>query len=70
MIQFFVDVSFVALLYFQLHIRLLETSQENISALLLGLEYLINISYVDDTEVFKVCSGLHLPYVLFTRHLF
>ncbi|QCD91785.1 exportin-1 [Vigna unguiculata] len=28
---------------------------KNISALLLGLEYLINISYVDDTEVFKVC---------------
>ncbi|KAL0340898.1 UNVERIFIED_CONTAM: protein EXPORTIN 1A [Sesamum radiatum] len=37
------------------HIRVLESSQENISALLLGLEYLINISYVDDTEVFKVC---------------
>uniref|UniRef100_A0A6N2MYU8 Exportin-1 C-terminal domain-containing protein n=1 Tax=Salix viminalis TaxID=40686 RepID=A0A6N2MYU8_SALVM len=28
---------------------------DNISALLMGLEYLINISYVDDTEVFKVC---------------
>jgi hypothetical protein len=38
----------------QVHIRILETTQENISALLLGLEYLINISYVDDTEVFKV----------------
>lgn len=38
----------------QSHIRVLESSQENISALLLGLEYLINISYVDDTEVFKV----------------
>ncbi|KAK6926156.1 Chromosome region maintenance repeat [Dillenia turbinata] len=37
------------------HIRVLETAQENISALLAGLEYLINISYVDDTEVFKVC---------------
>ncbi|KAI8012937.1 Protein EXPORTIN 1A [Camellia lanceoleosa] len=35
--------------------EVLESSQENISALLLGLEYLINISYVDDTEVFKVC---------------
>ncbi|GFZ15975.1 exportin 1A [Actinidia rufa] len=33
----------------------LESSPENISALVLGLEYLINISYVDDTEVFKVC---------------
>ncbi|KAG5559021.1 hypothetical protein RHGRI_008818 [Rhododendron griersonianum] len=39
----------------QSHIRVLESSSENISALLLGLEYLINISYVDDTEVFKVC---------------
>ncbi|KAK4482057.1 hypothetical protein RD792_011592, partial [Penstemon davidsonii] len=37
------------------HIRVLESSQENINALLMGLEYLINISYVDDTEVFKVC---------------
>lgn len=42
------------LLCMQSHIRVLETSQENINALLLGLEYLINISYVDDTEVFKV----------------
>ncbi|KAL0358804.1 UNVERIFIED_CONTAM: protein EXPORTIN 1A [Sesamum angustifolium] len=41
--------------FFKSHIRVLESSQENISALLLGLEYLINISYVDDTEVFKVC---------------
>ncbi|XP_022744977.1 protein EXPORTIN 1A-like isoform X7 [Durio zibethinus] len=39
----------------QFHIRVLETAQENISMLLMGLEYLINISYVDDTEVFKVC---------------
>ncbi|XAR71542.1 hypothetical protein NMG60_11017873 [Bertholletia excelsa] len=41
--------------FYKSHIRVLESSQENISALLLGLEYLINISYVDDTEVFKVC---------------
>ncbi|XP_051137997.1 protein EXPORTIN 1A isoform X2 [Andrographis paniculata] len=41
--------------FFKSHIRVLECSQENISALLGGLEYLINISYVDDTEVFKVC---------------
>nr|QEL13144.1 XPO1a [Nicotiana benthamiana] len=41
--------------FFKSHIRVLETSQENVNALLLGLEYLINISYVDDTEVFKVC---------------
>uniref|UniRef100_A0A6N2M7Y3 Exportin-1 C-terminal domain-containing protein n=1 Tax=Salix viminalis TaxID=40686 RepID=A0A6N2M7Y3_SALVM len=39
----------------QSHIRVLESTQDNISALLMGLEYLINISYVDDTEVFKVC---------------
>ncbi|GLT29273.1 hypothetical protein SLA2020_041500 [Shorea laevis] len=41
--------------FYKFHIRVLETLQENISALLMGLEYLINISYVDDTEVFKVC---------------
>nr|KAJ0185136.1 hypothetical protein LSAT_V11C900476370 [Lactuca sativa] len=39
----------------QFHIRVLESTQENINSLLMGLEYLINISYVDDTEVFKVC---------------
>lgn len=38
----------------QSHIRVLETTPENRSALLMGLEYLIGISYVDDTEVFKV----------------
>ena len=38
----------------QCHIRVLEATQENITALLAGLEYLIDISYVDDTEVFKV----------------
>ncbi|XVE90472.1 hypothetical protein DITRI_Ditri20bG0080600 [Diplodiscus trichospermus] len=41
--------------FYKFHIRVLETTQETISALLTGLEYLINISYVDDTEVFKVC---------------
>ncbi|XP_048325788.1 protein EXPORTIN 1A isoform X1 [Ziziphus jujuba] len=41
--------------FYKSHIRVLETTQENTTALLLGLEYLINISYVDDTEVFKVC---------------
>lgn len=45
----------ILLFLIQSHIRVLESSQENISALLLGLEYLIGISYVDDTEVFKVC---------------
>ncbi|XP_078432688.1 protein EXPORTIN 1A-like isoform X2 [Wolffia australiana] len=41
--------------FFKSHIRVLETTPENRAALLLGLEYLIGISYVDDTEVFKVC---------------
>ncbi|XP_057800622.1 protein EXPORTIN 1A [Salvia miltiorrhiza] len=41
--------------FYKAHIRVLESSQENINLLLVGLEYLINISYVDDTEVFKVC---------------
>lgn len=41
--------------FFKAHIRVLEASQESIASLLMGLEYLINISYVDDTEVFKVC---------------
>ncbi|KAK1399358.1 Importin N-terminal domain-containing protein [Heracleum sosnowskyi] len=41
--------------FYKFHIRILETSQENIAALIVGLEYLIDISYVDDTEVFKVC---------------
>ena len=38
----------------QNHMRILEITPENRAALLLGLEYLIGISYVDDTEVFKV----------------
>ncbi|KAI4324875.1 hypothetical protein MLD38_030321 [Melastoma candidum] len=41
--------------FYKYHIRVLESSQENITSLLLGLDYLISISYVDDTEVFKVC---------------
>ncbi|KAM7463572.1 hypothetical protein LguiA_031693 [Lonicera macranthoides] len=41
--------------FYKSHIRVLESSQENISGLLMGLDYLTNISYVDDTEVFKVC---------------
>ena len=38
----------------QSHIRILETMPENWATLLMGLQYLINISYVDDTEIFKV----------------
>ncbi|KAK3447447.1 hypothetical protein EUGRSUZ_A02966 [Eucalyptus grandis] len=41
--------------FYKVHIRILESTQDNMASLLLGLEYLINISYVDDTEVFKVC---------------
>ncbi|KAG6576869.1 Protein EXPORTIN 1A, partial [Cucurbita argyrosperma subsp. sororia] len=41
--------------FYKSHIRVLESTQESVSALLMGLEYLINISYVDDNEVFKVC---------------
>ncbi|XP_024969323.1 protein EXPORTIN 1A isoform X1 [Cynara cardunculus var. scolymus] len=41
--------------FYKFHIRVLESTQENINSLLMGLEYLTNISYVDDTEVFKVC---------------
>ncbi|KFK37753.1 hypothetical protein AALP_AA3G025500 [Arabis alpina] len=41
--------------FFKLHIQILESAPENVSLLLAGLEYLISISYVDDTEVFKVC---------------
>ena len=50
----------------QAHIRVLESSQENINSLLVGLEYLINISYVDDTEVFKVHLFVSLWFVLFS----
>nr|GEX02371.1 protein exportin 1A [Tanacetum cinerariifolium] len=41
--------------FYKVHIGVLESTQENIAALLMGLEYLLSISYVDDTEVFKVC---------------
>jgi exportin-1 len=40
----------------QSHIRILEASPETRAALLLGLEYLTGISFVDDTEVFKVIT--------------
>uniref|UniRef100_A0A0E0KLT2 Importin N-terminal domain-containing protein n=1 Tax=Oryza punctata TaxID=4537 RepID=A0A0E0KLT2_ORYPU len=48
----------------QNHMRILEASPENRAALLLGLEYLIGISYVDDTEVFKVCLDYWNVFVL------
>ncbi|EXB29171.1 hypothetical protein L484_019696 [Morus notabilis] len=46
------------------HIRVLEAPGDNIAALLMGLEYLIKISYVDDTEVFKVCLDYWNSFVL------
>lgn len=39
----------------QSHIGVMETTTDNQATLLMGLDYLIGISYVDDTEVFKVC---------------
>ncbi|GAA0141843.1 transporter [Lithospermum erythrorhizon] len=41
--------------FFKGHSPVLESAQESIHLLLMGLEYLISISYVDDIEVFKVC---------------
>ncbi|KAF8079528.1 hypothetical protein N665_1021s0023 [Sinapis alba] len=41
--------------FFKFHIRVLESAPDIVALLLAGLEYLIKISYVDDTEVFKVC---------------
>lgn len=51
----------------QCHIRVLESVQENITILLVGLEYLLNISYVDDIEVFKVLlvKFLNITYLTF-----
>lgn len=54
-------MSLITSFVLQSHIRVLETNQENIAALLMGLEYLISISYVDDTEVFKVLYLLYCP---------
>jgi exportin-1 len=41
--------------FFKHHIALLETTPENQQHLLVGVEYLLNISYTDEPEVFKVC---------------
>jgi exportin-1 len=41
--------------FFKAHIGLLEASPEGQQALLVGLEYLLGISYVEEMEVFKVC---------------
>ena len=39
----------------QAHIVSLETTDENRAALLMGLDYLLKISFVEDDEVFKIC---------------
>ncbi|KAF8051123.1 hypothetical protein N665_1793s0009 [Sinapis alba] len=44
--------------FFKSHINILESTPETIPFLLSGLENLISISYVDDTEVFKM---VYLP---------
>lgn len=41
-------------LLLQAHIGILETPETQ-QQLLAGLDYLVNISYVDNTEVFKTC---------------
>ena len=55
MVSLLLATVFVTLIVsLQSNIQILETTPENVAALLMGLQYLINISYVDDTEVFKV----------------
>ena len=41
--------------FFKAHIVLLESTAELQQAMLVGVEYLLNISYVEEPEVFKVC---------------
>lgn len=43
------------MLYFQCHQRLLEATEDDRQILVVGLQYLVHISYVDDVEVFKTC---------------
>ncbi|PUZ69349.1 hypothetical protein GQ55_2G100800 [Panicum hallii var. hallii] len=50
--------------FFKNHIRILESTPENRAALLLGLDYLIEISFVEDTEMFKVCLDYWNLFVL------
>ena len=41
--------------FFKAHIVLLESTAELQQSMLIGIEYLLNISYVEEPEVFKVC---------------
>ena len=52
------------------HIQLLETTPEYQQQLLIGLEYLLNISYVEEPEVFKVCLDYWYGHLTgCTRHI-
>eukprot|EP00241_Pyramimonas_parkeae_P000677 CAMPEP_0114249878 /NCGR_PEP_ID=MMETSP0058-20121206/14395_1 /TAXON_ID=36894 /ORGANISM="Pyramimonas parkeae, CCMP726" /LENGTH=1067 /DNA_ID=CAMNT_0001363489 /DNA_START=188 /DNA_END=3391 /DNA_ORIENTATION=+ len=52
---FFQNLAMFLTGFFKMHIGLLDKAQENHQTMLIGLEYLLGISYVEDTEVFKVC---------------
>lgn len=39
----------------QAHISIMEKGPDNQQALILGLQYLVNISYVEADEVLKIC---------------
>lgn len=41
--------------FFKAHVQLLEANPENHVLLIMGMDYLVNISYVDNVEVFKTC---------------
>ena len=52
--QFIQNLASFFTAFFRAHISLLEREPEQLSALLAGLEYLIQISYVEEVEVFKI----------------
>ena len=52
--QFIQNLASFFTCFFKVHIGLLEQKQENQQALLMGLEYLVQISYVEEVEVFKI----------------
>jgi len=54
-IEFITNLALFLSEFFKSHARLLEDNGSNGRALLLGMEYLIKISMVGDTEVFKIC---------------
>ena len=55
MVSLLLAIVFVTLIVsLQSNIHILETTPQNLAALLMDLQYLINISYVDDIEIFKV----------------